>query len=371
MAEHEHAVQHLAQRLAKLSAGLQRSCQETIRYLIYESSKKVQSKKVAEYGIYRIEKIDADGYPNRLWLFAVTRQGRGIKRNFHDGIYGGEASALLMAQSYRDAVLRLFPPLTQFQLSSKPRSTNTSGTPGVHAIRRGGRLVRWRAMLEVQGRIWRKSFSIRDYGEEQAKALAIAERMRMLENEANGFATVHPHATGQANEQFADLLNGAPEHTAALFDPAYMQKHLQALDAWFDALKPLHVHVRVNTYVNNKQQLMLAVTTSDGWGPGKLKIRAWSLVNVSYGECLPQVWSHIEERLTELLGEACWRNFKRRHRSTFFASNPAEGFYTRYRYDSPDRHSLRSRPPPELLPMLQGFVVPKLPAGKEKGTQST
>lgn len=318
-----------------------------------------KSKNISEYGIYRVEYVGTDGYPLRLWLFAISRQKQVIKRNFHDGIYGGEASALLMAQSYREAVLRLFPPLTRFQLSSKPRSTNTSGTPGVYAIRREGKLVRWRAKLEVKGRVWHKSFSIRDYGEEQAKALAIAERMRMLQNETNCFATVHPDATGQANEQFADLLNGASERTDALFDPEYMQKHLQALDDWFDALKSLHVHVRMNTYVNNKQQLMLAVTTSDGWGPGKLKIRAWSLVNVSYKECLPQVWSHIEERLTALFGVTCWRAFKRNYRAAFFASNPTDGFFVRYRYDDPAMETLR-RPPPSLAELLPGFEIPKL-----------
>jgi hypothetical protein len=138
-----------------------------------------KSKVAPEYGIYRVENVGTDGYPLRLWLFAISRQRQAIKRNFHDGIYGGEASALLMAKSYREAVLHLFPPLTRFQLSSKPRSTNTSGTPGVYAIHRGGKLVRWRAKLEVKGRVWHKSFSIRDYGEEQAKALAIAERTRM------------------------------------------------------------------------------------------------------------------------------------------------------------------------------------------------
>lgn len=317
-----------------------------------------KSKIAAKYGIYRVSSVGEDRYS--LWLFAISRQRQGIKRNFHDGIYGGEASALLMAQSYREAVLRLFPPLTRFQLSSKPRSTNTSGTPGVQAIRRGGKLVRWRARLEVKGQIWCKSFSIRDYGEDQAKALAIAERIRMLENEANCFATVHPDATGQANEQFAELLNGRSERTPAMFEPVYMQKHLQALDAWFDALKPMHVHVRVNTYLNTKQQLILAATTSDGRGPGKLKIRAWSLVNVSYEGCLLQVWIHIQERLTELFGGDCWDAFRRSHKAAFFASNPIDGFFVRYRYDDPALEALRS-PPPSLAELLPGFEIPKLP----------
>ena len=65
-----------------------------------------KSKVAPEYGIYRVENVGTDGYPLRFWLFAISRQRQGIKRNFQDGIYGSEASALLMAQSYREAVRR-------------------------------------------------------------------------------------------------------------------------------------------------------------------------------------------------------------------------------------------------------------------------
>lgn len=332
------------------------------------AAKRVRTKITAEYGIRRIDNVDGKGHPVRHWCVILRRQGQEIVRQFFDGIYGDEKVALTMARAYRDAALRLFPPLTQHQLSIKPRSTNTSGTPGVHAIRKRGELVGWKALVEFQGHKQSKSFFTRDYGEERAKALAVAERMHMLQSVPNRFATVHPHATDSANEQFANVLEdvaNAPKQAAALFDPVAMQKLRQALDAWFDALKPQQVHVRVKTYLHIKRgHLTLSVTTSDGGGSARLKVRTWSLLHSRYEERLSLVWDHIRERLTELLGEACWRAFERDHRLAFFASNSTDGFYVHYRYDRPDGDSQRLLPPPELLPMLEGFVVPALPVSR-------
>jgi hypothetical protein len=107
---------------------------------------------------------------------------------------------------------------------------------------------------------------------------------------------------------------------------------------------------------------MLDVLTSDGKQLDKPRVRAWSLLNVSYEECLPEVWSHIEERLTALFGGTCWRAFKRNYRAAFFASNPTDGFFVRYRYDDPALETLRS-PPPSLAQLLPGFEIPKLSPG--------
>ena len=325
-----------------------------------------KSKVAVEYGVYRIEKISTRGLQLRFWLATLSRQQKVIARQFHDGVYGGEQAALLMARSYRDALLRLIPPQTQLQVNAKPRSTNTSGTPGVHGIRRHGKLVAWSARLEMNGQKWLKSFSIAHHGEESAKALAIAARMQMLRNPDDRFATSHPHASNIANEQFGDLLDGvigAPLQTAAPIDPMTMQKRLDALNAWFDALRPRHVHVRVTTYWNVRSpRKMLDVVTSDGRQLDKPRVRAWSLLNVSYEECLPEVWGHIEERLTELFGGDCWDVFKKSYQAAFFASNPIDGFFVRYRYDDPAMETLR-QPPPSLAELLPGFEIPKLPLG--------
>lgn len=100
----------------------------------------------------------------------------------------------------------------------------------------------------MNGQKWLKSFSIAHHGEESAKALAVAARIHMLRNADDRFATSHPRALNIANERFGDLLDGvigAPP--AAPIDPI-MQKRLDELNTWFDALRPRHVHVRVATY---------------------------------------------------------------------------------------------------------------------------
>ncbi|WP_221452157.1 hypothetical protein, partial [Comamonas odontotermitis] len=128
----------------------------------------------------------------------------------------------------------------------------------------------------------------------------------------------------------------------------------------FDALRPRHVHVRVTTYWNVRSpRKMLDVVTSDGRQLDKPRVRAWSLLNVSYEECLPEVWNHIEERLTELFGGDCWDVFKKSYQAAFFASNPIDGFFVRYRYDDPAMEILRA-PPPSLAELLPGFEIPKL-----------
>lgn len=93
-------------------------------------------------------------------------------------------------------------------MNSKLRSTNTSGKPCVHGIRRHGKLVAWNARLEMNGQKWLKSFSIAHHGEESAKALAVAARIHMLRNADDRFATSHPRASNIANERFGDLLDG-------------------------------------------------------------------------------------------------------------------------------------------------------------------
>lgn len=322
-----------------------------------------KSKVAVEYGVYRVEKISSRGLLLRFWLATLSRQKKVIARQFHDGVYGGEQAALLMARSYRDALFRLIPPQTQLQVNAKPRSTNTSGTPGVHGIRRQGKLVAWSARLEMNGQKWRKSFSIAHHGEENAKTLAVAARMHMLRNADDRFATMHPQATDSANAQFGDLLGGVadtPQQAAVQVDLVARQKHLQALNDWFDALRPRHVHVRVTTYSNiRSQRKMLDVMISDGGQVDKPRVRAWSLLNVSYEECLPQVWIHIEERLTALFGSNCWSAFKKNYRADFFASNPSDGFFVRYRYDDLTTERLR-QPPPLLAELLPGFEIPKL-----------
>ena len=72
-----------------------------------------------------------------------------------------------------------------------PRRNNRSSVPGV--VRRAGRGHHpgyWTAQTMREGRATSKSFSVSEYGEERAKALAIKERERQLARAAD--AAAHP-----------------------------------------------------------------------------------------------------------------------------------------------------------------------------------
>ena len=64
----------------------------------------------------------------------MSRQGVHIKRTFSDAIYGGELASLTMAKAYRDALIRLIPPQSQRQRSSRLNSRNLSGISGVSRV---------------------------------------------------------------------------------------------------------------------------------------------------------------------------------------------------------------------------------------------
>ena len=68
-----------------------------------------------------------------LWSVGMSRQGQRIARQFFARTYGSEKRALDMALLFRDAVLRLLPPLTALQRIRRPRIT-TEGIPGVRLV---------------------------------------------------------------------------------------------------------------------------------------------------------------------------------------------------------------------------------------------
>ncbi|CAB5721809.1 AP2 domain [Delftia tsuruhatensis] len=313
-----------------------------------------------DYSIVRTRMTTLNGRQLDLWTVNVRRRGRLVSRHFFDNAYGGRESANRMAQAYRDAVMRLFPPHTLLTLNTKPRTTNTSGVPGVRGICRNGKLVAWLAAIESGGQKYFKRFPIRQYGDERAKALAIAARQEFLASYSDRFTTVSPEATADAMRRFRPLL-GRQIHgvdTPVTLSDAQLDRRKKLLNAWFDALQPSVVHVRLCVYhikKRNHDALFIVV------GHGKrLQRRNLSMKYRSYAECLPLAWSQVEVVLTQQLGMACWQDFQQRHRSAFFESAQARHLFIQYLYEPPGGNPLRNTPPAELLPMLQGLHIPLL-----------
>ena len=150
--------------------------------------------------------LGPDGRPKAWSAKTHVSPDKTLNKYFSVGRYGSDAKLLAIAEREKqlqqmvglttphpaEAVLReapLQPPPPDCPGSilrgELVRSTNRSGISGVQFQRAKGGANdpgRWVAQTYMgDGKAYFKSFSIRKYGEEKAKALAIAERRRQLE----------------------------------------------------------------------------------------------------------------------------------------------------------------------------------------------
>lgn len=155
---------------------------------------------------------DAEGAT--AFSVSVKRQGLVINKRFLAKRFPSEAAALAAAQAWRDRVLALLPPMTSKELRTLVRRNNTSGIPGVkrHTVR--GNRTYWMAAAECAGKKVTRKFSVKRYGEEVAKSLAIEMRQKLME--ANPVRYTVPTTTGQ---EVARNLFGDPD---ALRDTAQL-----------------------------------------------------------------------------------------------------------------------------------------------------
>ncbi|MDQ0458479.1 AP2/ERF family transcription factor [Rhizobium paknamense] len=153
--------------------------------------------------MYAIHRLDVDRHKQNAWMVNLSRGGRPIRMTFSDSTYGGKDQALEVAQAYRDAVLRVVPPLTHKDMRMLVRKNRPEGSaiPGVYyqearGVRKSGS---WIARIEmpldnskpvIPGKRRRKAltrtFSVDKYGYEEAQRLAEEERIRMVLAVENG-----------------------------------------------------------------------------------------------------------------------------------------------------------------------------------------
>ena len=108
----------------------------------------------------------------------------------------------------------------------------------------------------------------------------------------------------------------------------------------------------------NGNGLFLTVGSAGPGTPRKHKV--WSLQPRNYEACLPLVWDVVKDSLIARTGVESWLRFEQQYQDKFFASTEEEGFYTRHRTDSLAGKHMHLVPPEELLPMLDGIVIPVL-----------
>jgi hypothetical protein len=150
--------------------------------------------------MYAVTRLDVDKHGQNAWAVQLSRGGRMISMKFSDSTYGGVDQALYVAKSYRDAVLKVVPPMTNQELRMQIRKNRPadSDVPGVYYVAPSKHYKdgAWIARIEVArladaprpsrvtGKRRRKAitrtFNIGKHGYEQARRMAEDERIRML-----------------------------------------------------------------------------------------------------------------------------------------------------------------------------------------------
>lgn len=175
----------------------------------------------AMYGIFRVE---YDRHGQDAWIVNLSRGGRPIRMTFSDSTYGGREPALAVARAFRDAVLKVVPPLTNRDMRMLVRKNRPNKSiPGVYyKPAERGRSAYWIAHIKVahtgpkrvgkrNRKSIRRSFNVSKYGDANARQLAEEERIRMLLAVENGEdpALRNPAAV----ELHRKLINGNAPHS--------------------------------------------------------------------------------------------------------------------------------------------------------------
>lgn len=165
---------------------------ETTRFDMAQVSTKVRPKAFHEVDMYAIFRVERPSHSQDAWLVNLSRGARPIRKSFSDDTYGGKEPALFVARAYRDAVLKIVPPLTHRDMRMRVRRNRPEGSiTGVHfKPASGSRPAYWIARIEVEAaehsmakrkrRCLTRYFSVARYGDTEAKRMAEDERIRMV-----------------------------------------------------------------------------------------------------------------------------------------------------------------------------------------------
>ncbi len=132
-----------------------------------------------------ITRIDHELSSTKAWYVTLNRVSGKLERTFSDGVYGGKEAAYQAAQEWRDQKVKSLPLMPRVMRVSVLRKNNRSGMAGVFRWPADGRDhkgaywgVQW---VETQrAKPVRKKFSIKRYGEQGAKLMAVSERESAL-----------------------------------------------------------------------------------------------------------------------------------------------------------------------------------------------
>lgn len=139
-----------------------------------------------------ISRIDQPSHRTHGFFLRAFRHGKIFSGFFSDKTYGGRAKALAAAQEHRGKLLKILglPILKQRRLNAE--IVRRRGRSGIHGVQRviDRKIKPWRKYWQATwspkpGLARRKQFSIRRFGEEKAKQLAIRARRAGLRSMVN------------------------------------------------------------------------------------------------------------------------------------------------------------------------------------------
>lgn len=118
------------------------------------------------------------------WEVRIQRKGQKTGKFFSDSRYGGKRAALSAAKKYRDKVEARHEKYTVEELAEYPSKRNSSGTVGIRLHRQIDRrgdyeyhywywVAQW---TDAEGRRRTRSFSIHQYGDDEAYEMACEAR---------------------------------------------------------------------------------------------------------------------------------------------------------------------------------------------------
>ena len=120
-----------------------------------------------------------------VWIVTIVRAKLRINARFRDAAYPAPARALEAAQAFRNAVEARLPNRRSGRVINAPADDTTFVSRAVFQGK-----ASWMIRINIGGKLRAKLFSVRKYGEEEARRLALAERPQWLHDAGLG-ATVH------------------------------------------------------------------------------------------------------------------------------------------------------------------------------------
>ncbi|MFK7765770.1 MAG: AP2/ERF family transcription factor [Mariniblastus sp.] len=171
------------------SAWLQLVLTAAANRLVFETNAVILSamaRKNPKRNISRIEIVDSNGKINGGWQVRIQRRGVRTEKFFSDAVHGGKRAALQWAKEFRDELEQASSKFTVEELSEVPSARNRSGIVGVrlhHQKDRRGEfeyyywywVAQW---TDGHGKRRTKSFSVHQYGDDEAYRLACEARLK-------------------------------------------------------------------------------------------------------------------------------------------------------------------------------------------------